>query len=420
MPPSRAGKGGGGSSGGGKGGSKAPLVAGAAVLAALLAGVFVPIGPAWRGPPPERAPLLNATTCTIERLDEAAWEARFMDEFYLKKPAILKWDSSEALAALRARTERQVLMRDHGRVTVNVDRFRNLWQPGSSKTAALSEYVESIPPASGEYLFDTGEFLKETGLDRDWRTAPGLVQTGHYRDSSDPAGRSRRGGFAEAPAVGQPVTGIITIALGGDKQGIPFHWHGDAYSVQLHGAKLWVIFAPGQMPSSGFLLSETLEQWLEGRQHQRVDENLAIPSAYQCVQKPGELLYVPEGFYHATSCIGDAVAITQHSVDNVHGSAYDLYHNASDLLTEWLDLAKRKFHTRPATKQKLTDAASLLERALKLDSTNSEILLKLEFVAEARGDTRTAIAILRRALKVNPLCIKSHSTLIRMLEKLGA
>lgn len=400
MPKSNAGKRAGANHGGSK--TAAHLVKGAAAIAAAaLIAMFVPTGPAWREAPPERAMLLNGTECTIERLNEAEWEARFIDEFYLKKPAILDWTSSTALESLRAHTQRVVLVRDHGRVQVNLDRFRDLWQPGSSTTATLSQYIESIPPSSGEYLFDTGEFLKTTGLDRDWRTAPGLAETGRYRDPTDPRG-------------------IITIALGGDKQGIPFHWHGDAYSVQLHGAKLWVMFAPGHMPSSGFLLSETLEQWLETRQNQTVDSKLAVPSSYQCVQKAGELLYVPEGFYHATSCIGDAVAITQHSVENVHGSAYDLYHNASELLGEWLDMAKRKLHGRPSAKQKLAAATSLLEAALELDPTNAEILLKLHFVAEARGDNSVAIAILRRALEVNPLCVKSHTTLIKTFEKLGA
>lgn len=378
------------------------MLSGAVVLgAALLAGMFINFssGPEWRGPPPERAALVNESICTIERLNEAEWEARFTNEFYLKKPAILQWTSSEALETLRARTQRSVLLREHGHVQVNLDRFRNLWQPGSLTKTSLLEYVGSIPPAHGEYLFDTGEFLKGTGLDHKWRTAPGLVNTGRYRDSTD-------------------SSGIITIALGGDKQGIPFHWHGDAYSVQLHGAKLWVLFA--RMPSSGFLLSETLEQWLTSRQNQKVDADLAVPSSYQCVQRPGELLYVPEGFWHATSCIGDAVAITQHSVENVHGSVYDLYHNASDLLAEWMDLAKRRFHTRPAAKQKLASATSLLKSALSLDPMNAEILLKLELVAEARGDTELAIATLRRALEANPLCVKSHSTLIKLLEKLGA
>ena len=110
------------------------------------------------------------------------------------------------------------------------------------------------------------------------------------------------------------------------------------------------------MPTSGFLLSETLEQWLEDRHGQTIGGPLTIPSSFHCVQQPGELLYVPEGFYHATSCIGDTVAITQHSVENVHGTAYDLYHNGSNILAEWLDLAKRGFQSRSATKQKLVDA----------------------------------------------------------------
>ena len=97
---------------------------------------------------------------------------------------------------------------------VNVDRFRNLWSPGSAVQKTLADYIEAMPPENGEYLFDTGEFLAETGLDRGWKTAPVLRDTGMFKDTSQEGG-------------------IITIAMGGDRQGIPFHWHGDAYSVQV-------------------------------------------------------------------------------------------------------------------------------------------------------------------------------------------
>ena len=134
------------------------------------------------------------------------------------------------------------------------------------------------------------------------------------------------------------------------------------------------------------------------------------------MQQPGELLYVPEGFYHATSCVGDAVAITQHSFTNVPGSAYDLYANASHQLGEWKKLARKQFEKRPEARQKLALARDLLEQALSMDETNAEIMLKMVFVHEVQGDSVGAIAALRRVVsqvrRQPPFCLLFRSGFI--------
>merc|ERR1712137_360766 len=99
----------------------------------------------------------------------------------------------------------------------------------------LRNYAEALP--GKRYLFDDGSFMRETELDSDWVTAPGFSSLQRYHDP------------AKVPLDSR---GALTFSLGGDGQGIPFHFHGDTYNILLHGRKRWAIYAPHKMTSTGF------------------------------------------------------------------------------------------------------------------------------------------------------------------------
>lgn len=68
------------------------------------------------------------------------------------------------------------------------------------------------------------------------------------------------------------------IGLGGHRTGLSFHKHGDAWTFVAHGKKLWSL-RKGNATAS-------------------------------FVQRPGELLYLPQGWEHSTTNIGDTVSFT--------------------------------------------------------------------------------------------------------------
>ena len=54
----------------------------------------------------------------------------------------------------------------------------------------------------------------------------------------------------------------------------------------------------------------------------------------ECIQREGELLYVPEGWYHATVNLGDTVAVAS---QRLHQSAADMLHREHWLWSEAKD-----------------------------------------------------------------------------------
>ncbi|KAJ1432613.1 hypothetical protein B484DRAFT_311547, partial [Ochromonadaceae sp. CCMP2298] len=69
------------------------------------------------------------------------------------------------------------------------------------------------------------------------------------------------------------------------------------------GRKHWVLYPPSQVPASGFSSYENMAQWYE-----TVYPTLP-PSKHsvEIIQEAGQLVYVPEGWYHATRTLATSV-----------------------------------------------------------------------------------------------------------------
>ena len=85
-----------------------------------------------------------------------------------------------------------------------------------------------------------------------------------------------------------------------------FHIHRHSVSLLLSGRKHWIIFPPDQMPFLGFNPYENLEQWLHSVYPHltSASRGAAGPLPFEVLQKAGEAVYVPEGWYHAARTLG--------------------------------------------------------------------------------------------------------------------
>lgn len=97
-----------------------------------------------------------------------------------------------------------------------------------------------------------------------------------------------------------------TLNIGDHGAGLPPHVHGASWLTTVFGAKKWYIWEPGGIaadavpdPLSSF------SQW-ERDVLPKLDPK-AMPM--QCLQQSGETLYLPSGWVHATSNIGEGIAI---------------------------------------------------------------------------------------------------------------
>ena len=85
--------------------------------------------------------------------------------------------------------------------------------------------------------------------------------------------------------------------LGAKGSGSPVHVHADAWNALAFGEKRWFLFPPFR--NGGSLYSRTpIREWLKSEEPAR---------ALQCVQRAGDIMYVPGLWGHAVHNMQDCV-----------------------------------------------------------------------------------------------------------------
>jgi len=225
--------------------------------------------------------------------DEVSAEEFALDDFAarfsLRRPVIVR-NSSVNAAAREFLAQRCDVLRRYGSVTVDLGDPFSLAKHGvTSQRMTLGRYLESPFKLDNPlYFFDRdGRWTESMGGFSDLLERPPSVAL----SPSDPA----------AP---------IIFAIGKTGSGIGLHQHQDAWNQVLLGMKRWTIYPgdPGGVPpSAGYNPTEPHLRWLETVYPTL--ESDAKP--LECLQRPGDIVYVPSGWIHATINIGDTAAIAQ-------------------------------------------------------------------------------------------------------------
>lgn len=95
--------------------------------------------------------------------------------------------------------------------------------------------------------------------------------------------------------------------VGGDRSGLPFHKHAKTWQMLFAGRKVWYLQPPGAWPGA---LADVVGPYLYPADAwaARVDALPNVGGLLRCEQLPGEILYFPDEWWHAT--LNDA----EHSV----------------------------------------------------------------------------------------------------------
>ncbi|XP_068193699.1 jmjC domain-containing protein 8 [Antennarius striatus] len=109
----------------------------------------------------------------------------------------------------------------------------------------------------------------------------------------------------EPPPYGLPGTSeAYSFGIAGPGTGVPFHWHGPGYSEVIYGRKRWLLYPPDQKPD--FHPNRTTLSWVaETYPHLPEDK-----TPLECTIRPGEVLYFPDGWWHATLNLENSVFIS--------------------------------------------------------------------------------------------------------------
>ncbi|XP_034640782.1 jmjC domain-containing protein 8 isoform X2 [Trachemys scripta elegans] len=90
----------------------------------------------------------------------------------------------------------------------------------------------------------------------------------------------------------------------GSGSGVPFHWHGPGYSEVIFGRKRWFLYPPEKTPE--FHPNKTTLAWLLDTYPFLPPEDRPV----ECTIHPGEVLYFPDRWWHATLNLDTSVFIS--------------------------------------------------------------------------------------------------------------
>ncbi|CAI2347885.1 unnamed protein product [Caenorhabditis sp. 36 PRJEB53466] len=96
----------------------------------------------------------------------------------------------------------------------------------------------------------------------------------------------------------------LSFGIAGAGTGVPFHFHGPGFAEIIHGSKRWFLYPYEQRPNWN-PDKTTLEWYMYDYPNLSRDE---LP--LECEMKPGELIYFPDKWWHATLNIQSSVFIS--------------------------------------------------------------------------------------------------------------
>lgn len=96
----------------------------------------------------------------------------------------------------------------------------------------------------------------------------------------------------------------LSFGVGGPNSGVPFHVHGAGFSESIIGRKRWFLTPPGRKPV--FDPEQTTIQWVR----RELTAARANPYFQECVVHPGEMIFFPTNWWHATLNLDESVFIS--------------------------------------------------------------------------------------------------------------
>ncbi|KAJ8253674.1 hypothetical protein COCON_G00202860 [Conger conger] len=225
--------------------------------------------------------LTDEGPCNVDIWDESLTYAQFIQQYAYTKPVILRGLSDNT--KFRFLCSKANLLRNYGEKlvrlsTANTYSYQKVDVP-------FQEFVEHLlrPQALDALGSDTLYFFGDNNF-TEWQL---LFE--HY----------------QAPRYLLPHTsGAYSFGIAGPGTGVPFHWHGPGYSEVIYGRKRWFLYPPDKGPD--FHPNRTTLSWVRDTYPSLPPEERPI----ECTIRPGEVLYFPDHWWHATLNLDTSIFIS--------------------------------------------------------------------------------------------------------------
>ncbi|XP_061456379.1 jmjC domain-containing protein 8 isoform X2 [Rhineura floridana] len=225
--------------------------------------------------------IMEEDSCTVERRDATLSYSLFIEQYAFSRPVILRGITDNL--EFQAQCTKDKLLAKFGDrpvrlSTANTYSYRKVDLPFQDYVDQLLEPQDQTSLGSETlYFFGDNNFTEWGPLFRKYTPPPFRIPG---------------------------TTGVYSFGIAGPGSGVPFHWHGPGYSEVIFGRKRWFLYPPEKMPE--FHPNKTTLSWL-------LDTYPFLPPwerPVECTIHPGEVLYFPDRWWHATLNLDTSVFIS--------------------------------------------------------------------------------------------------------------
>lgn len=126
--------------------------------------------------------------------------------------------------------------------------------------------------------------------------------------------RARLPDFAQGGGSSAGQNASTFIGVGRSGSGLPFHWHEDSFVEVTEGRVFWSLVSGSSTPPHN--PEKTHGQWLINDKMRAADAltPAAAVGRHFCIQVPGEVMYIPRGYWQASFNLEDTVLLAHHTV----------------------------------------------------------------------------------------------------------
>lgn len=248
----------------------------------------------------------DPSVCRLPIVTVEEWEEKRMWEG--ETPVMVK-NVTENWSALQHWTKEE-LMKRYPDMVVGMGNSKELGQGGGLRRTTISDYVLNWMHTTSKYVFHT----------------LGMPEVENFLADCTPLPMPTRMYYEDREAVTQssiPEDKMwkdhLAIAIGHDAQGLTFHRHDAAWNVVVFGTKRWILYDAERISNSARLKSMTRDvrnpiqldsaNWIRNLYHKDDRKEEIRTHGHDCIQRAGDLMYVPRGWAHMVLNIGDTVAV---------------------------------------------------------------------------------------------------------------
>ncbi|XP_070559807.1 uncharacterized protein [Ptychodera flava] len=327
----------------------------------------------WRQASRQTQIFLNSSVCNIDRrFSQELSPVEFERTYRHKRPVLVSFEHGSKDWTDPEQWTRQDLMQKY-----------SAWEIASGKS---DDIVRN--GGSGNEISSFAEYVNKIMDNRDGTNEPMYVfDRLFYKDSSLPSTIRVPAYFEVKDELDDSI-----FFLGASESGVSFHKHADAWNGVVFGRKRWFLYPPDKTPPGGVWPGYSSLDWFKNV-YPLLDED---DKPLECVQEAGEILYIPESFYHGTLNIGDTIAV-------------GIQKKEASTEIEKLFYEVKEFEYVPETlpadmkNQMHQKSVDYFRRLHSLLPENTEVLNRLGYaIFNTNEDVENAIKITQKALDIDP------------------